>query len=258
MTNILERNKKTLIRSAFLIPIISVAAISISHVVSWYDLANPASWAIYLSIAVEIAAMSAIAAASVKIRGFSVWFVFSIVTLIQFIGNIYFSYTEIDINSQSFKDWIDLTSPITTALGNDLTDVVAQRRFLAILEGGLLPLISLTCLHFFIGYEETSELTPGDSVIEDETEIAPIHDEPKESSPVVIDEEESNDLEEEGTASNIEQSSQIDNNEEAVEQFSQDLAENSVDYTQSTETFAKDIGVKVQQLSQKMKKILNR
>ena len=159
MTNWINRNKESLIRAAFLIPILSVAAISISHVVSWYDLANPMSWAIYLSIAVEIAAMSAIAASSVRVKGFSVWFVFIIVTLIQFIGNIYFSYTEIDVASKHFKDWSELTLPLFDSF-SDTSDMVAQRRLLALLEGGLLPLISLTCLHFFIKYGDRDLDTP--------------------------------------------------------------------------------------------------
>jgi hypothetical protein len=37
-------------RSMFLLPIVLVAGISISHVVAWYDIANPFSWAIYLSM----------------------------------------------------------------------------------------------------------------------------------------------------------------------------------------------------------------
>jgi hypothetical protein len=97
--------------------------------------------------------MSAIAAASVKVKGFSVWFVFIIVTFIQFIGNIYFSYTEIDEASRFFKQWVELTSPVMDSLGVDITDPISQKRVLALLEGGLLPLISLTCLHFFIQYE---------------------------------------------------------------------------------------------------------
>jgi hypothetical protein len=136
---------------AFLVPILSVAIISVSHVVRWYDLANPISWAIYLSVAVEVAALSSIAASSVRVKGFSVWFVFIIVTIIQFIGNIYFSYTEIDINSKEFKDWAELTFPIFDSF-SDTADLVSQRRLLAVLEGGLLPLIALTCLHFFIKY----------------------------------------------------------------------------------------------------------
>ena len=123
MTSWFNKNQNLIIKLAFLIPIISVAAISISHVVSWYDLANPISWAIYLSIAVEIAAMSAIAAASVKVKGFSVWFVFLIVTFIQFIGNIYFSYTEIDETSRFFKQWVELTEPVMDSLGVDIINI---------------------------------------------------------------------------------------------------------------------------------------
>jgi hypothetical protein len=155
----INQNKESIIRIAFLIPILSVAIISISHVVSWYNLANPLSWAIYLSVAIEVAALSSIAAASVKVKGFSVWFVFIIVTLIQFIGNIYFSYTEIDINSKEFRDWAELTFPLFDSF-SDTADLVSQRRLLAILEGGLLPLISLTCLHFFIKYGDRDGQEP--------------------------------------------------------------------------------------------------
>jgi hypothetical protein len=150
----ITNNKKSIIRGAFLVPILAVSAVSISHVVSWYDLANPISWAIYLSIAVELAAMSSIAAASAKVKGFSVWIVFIIVTLIQLVGNIYFSYSEIDLMSKEFKDWAELTKPIFDMISPDSAEI-GQRRLLALLEGGLLPLISLTCLHFFIQYGES-------------------------------------------------------------------------------------------------------
>lgn len=151
MLDWIKNHKKGLIRGMFLVPIILVMIISISHVVSWYDLSNPMSWAIYLSIAIEIAAMSSIAAASVRVRG-GVWFVFIIVTLIQFIGNIYFCYKETDVTSQDFKDWVELTGPFFEAIGSDIKDTIAQRRWLALLEGGLLPLISLASLNFFIRY----------------------------------------------------------------------------------------------------------
>jgi len=151
MLNWIKTNKKGIIRGMFLVPIILVMIISISHVVSWYDLSNPMSWAIYLSIAIEIAAMSSIAAASVRIRG-GVWLVFILVTLIQFIGNIYFCYKDTDITSQNFKDWVELTSPVFEGLGSDVSDFVSQRRWLALLQGGLLPIISLASLHFFIKY----------------------------------------------------------------------------------------------------------
>ncbi|MFN7656258.1 MAG: hypothetical protein ACK5OW_00545 [bacterium] len=151
MINWFKNNKKSLIRGAFLVPIILVMFISISHVVSWYDLANPFKWAIYLSVAIEIAAMSSIAAASVRIKG-GVWLVFILVTLIQFMGNIFFCFNDIDVNSKEFKSWVELTGPIFESIGSDIKDIVAQKRWLALLEGGLLPIISLTSLHFFIRY----------------------------------------------------------------------------------------------------------
>jgi hypothetical protein len=139
-------------RAMFIIPIILVAIISISHVVSWYDIMNPYNWAIYLSIAIEIGAMTALVAATNKIKG-GVWVMFGLVTFIQMIGNIFFSYKEIDATGDLFKSWMELTGPLWETLGSDINDVVAHKRWLAFLGGGLLPIISLTSLHFFIKYE---------------------------------------------------------------------------------------------------------
>ena len=137
----------------FLVPILLVATISISHVVSWYDIANPINWAIYLSIAIEVGAMTALVAATNKIKG-GVWFMFGMVTLIQMIGNIFFSFKEIDSNGNLFKSWVELTGPLWEMMGSDPTDVVAMKRWLSFLEGGLLPIISLTSLHFFVKFDD--------------------------------------------------------------------------------------------------------
>jgi len=139
-------------RTMFLLPILLVAGISISHVVSWYSITNPFSWAIYLSIAIEVGAMTALVAATNKIKG-GVWFMFGLITLIQMIGNIFFSFKEIDENGQLFKSWVELTGPLWDMIGSDSTDIVSMKRWLAFLEGGLLPIISLTSLHFFVKYE---------------------------------------------------------------------------------------------------------
>ena len=141
MKKVFEWVKNNPIRSMFLVPILLVAAISISHVVSWYDIANPINWAIYLSIAIEVGAMTALVAATNKIKG-GVWFMFGMVTLIQMIGNIFFSFKEIDSNGDLFKSWVELTGPLWEMMGSDPTDVVAMKRWLSFLEGGLLPIIS--------------------------------------------------------------------------------------------------------------------
>lgn len=151
--NWVQRNFKTIIYISFLVPILAVAFVSISHVTKWYGISNPLSWAMYLSFGVEIAALSALAAISAKM-GRKVYFPFGIVTLIQFIGNIFFAYQYIDINSQTFKSWVELVDPLVSLMGVESGDLVGHKRFLSFFSGGLLPIISLSFLHMLVKFEE--------------------------------------------------------------------------------------------------------
>ena len=172
MKHWLNQNFKTLIIAAFLIPIVTVAIVSISHVTKWYGITNPVSWAVYLSIGVEIAALSALAAISANM-GKKVYFPFAVVTLIQFIGNVFFAYTYIDINGQSFKDWVDLVSPLTELMGIDPTDLVGNKRFLAFFAGGMLPIISLSFLHMLVKFTEEDRLKENETPPIKESESNP-------------------------------------------------------------------------------------
>ena len=151
--NWIQQNFRKIVYVSFLIPIILVAMVSISHVTKWYGISNPFSWAIYLSVAVEVAALSALAAISAKM-GKKVYLPFGIVTLIQFIGNIFFAYQYIDINSVTFKDWVDLVDPLVSYLGVESGNMIAHKRFLSLFAGGMLPLISLSFLHMLVKFEE--------------------------------------------------------------------------------------------------------
>ena len=153
----INKNYKNIIIAAFIIPIITVALVSISHVMHWYAISNTASWAVYFSVGIEIAAMSALAAIAARM-GKKVYFPFIIVTLIQFIGNIYFSYAFIDVTSAAFTSWKELVSPILQLTGVEATDLMAHKRFLAFFAGGLLPIISLSFLHMLIRFTEEDRL----------------------------------------------------------------------------------------------------
>jgi hypothetical protein len=157
MKHWINENYKTLIIAAFMIPIITVAIVSISHVTKWYGISNPVSWAIYLSIGIEIAALSALAAISANM-GKKVYFPFAIVTLIQFIGNIYFAHSYIDIDSKSFQEWVGLVSPILELTGIEPTDMAGHKRFLAFFAGGMLPIISLSFLHMLVKFTEEDRM----------------------------------------------------------------------------------------------------
>jgi len=187
MKNWLEKNYKTLIIAAFLVPIITVAIVSISHVTKWYGISNPVSWSVYLSIGIEIAALSALAAISANM-GKKVYFPFAIVTLVQFIGNIFFAYSFIDINSQSFKDWVGLVSPFVEFMGVDPNDAVGHKRFLAFFAGGMLPIISLSFLHMLVKFTEEDRLKEPVTK-ESETPIIPSEDIVGEVSRIRLSEE---------------------------------------------------------------------
>lgn len=149
----IKSNLRNIIVTAFVIPILLVAFVSISHVTTFYGISNPLSWAIYLSVAIEIAALAALAAVSVRMGKF-VYVPFFIVTLIQFVGNLYFSFTFIDENSDAFKEWMNMVGSFFEMIGVDPTDPIAHKRILALISGGLLPIISLTFAHMLVVYSD--------------------------------------------------------------------------------------------------------
>jgi hypothetical protein len=175
MKNWFSRNLTNIISLAFVIPILLVAFVSISHVTSFYGLSNPITWAIYLSVGIEIAALSALAAVSVNMGRF-VYFPFIIVTFIQMLGNIFFSFTYIDETSQTFQDWISMVGGLFENMGIEMTDLNSHKTVLAFLTGGLLPVISLTFAHMLVKFTEKNK--------EVEVETIPVREEIK----IVFDE----------------------------------------------------------------------
>lgn len=179
--NWVQRNFRTLIYVSFLIPILLVAFVSISHVTTWYGLSNPYVWSVYLSVGIEVAALSALAAISAKM-GKKVYVPFGIVTIIQFIGNIFFAYQFIDVKSEMFRDWVDLVDPIVSYLGVESGDIVGHKRFLSLFSGGMLPIISLSFLHMLVKFEEEeksknkSETEVKDVNLEELSKLAGLHE----------------------------------------------------------------------------------
>jgi hypothetical protein len=141
--------KETIVKNSFLLPILLVVIMSISHVVSWYDIGNPLSWAIYLSVAIEIFALASVSAASIQINRASVWFLFGLVTSIQIIGNVFFEFTDINSTSPLFLSWVELVSPMF-----DEWSIIDHKRLLALIQGGTLPIMSLTALHYYIKFND--------------------------------------------------------------------------------------------------------
>lgn len=153
MKNWFSKNLRKIIITAFVIPILLVAFVSISHVTTFYGISNPITWAIYLSVGIEIAALSALAAVSVNMGRF-VYLPFIVVTIIQMLGNIFFSFTYIDESSQLFTDWINMVGGLFENMGVEKTDLNTHKSILSFLTGGLLPVISLTFAHMLVKFSE--------------------------------------------------------------------------------------------------------
>lgn len=183
-----NRNFRTVIYISFLVPIITVAIVSISHVTQWYGISNPLSWAVYLSIGIEIAALSALAAISAQM-GSKVYFPFGIVTLIQFVGNIFFAFEYIKIDSEQFLSWVELTAPILQYTGIEQGDLQSHRRFLAIFAGGMLPLISLSFLHMLVKFneEKKGEVLPKEPKNDNTSETKDLKEDPIPASDIVAE-----------------------------------------------------------------------
>jgi hypothetical protein len=182
MKKILSKLRKiertTIVRNSFLLPILSVVLMSISHVISWYDLGNPFSWAIYLSIAVEIFALASVSAATIKMKKGSIWLLFCLVTLIQIVGNVFFTYQDINVNDPKFLSWIELVQPWF----EDWTSI-DHRRLLALIQGGTLPFMSLIALHFYIKFNENLKKDDDGSLEVKENELPPVIPSPEPIEP---------------------------------------------------------------------------
>jgi hypothetical protein len=180
----IQRNLRNIIATAFVIPILLVAFVSISHVTSFYGLSNPFSWALYLSVGIEIAAISALAAVSVRMGNF-IYFPFIIVTLIQMVGNIFFSFSFINESSDEFKDWIAMVGGLFENMGVDKTDVDSHKLILSFLTGGLLPIISLTFAHMLVKFSEQNKNVVVEEVKKEENNVK---EGPKDLSEIVDEE----------------------------------------------------------------------
>lgn len=182
MKNWLQKNVKNIIITAFVIPILLVALVSISHVTSFYGLSNPITWAVYLSVGIEIAALSALAAVSVNMGRF-VYLPFFVVTLIQMIGNIFYSFSYIDETGQQFQDWVNMVGGLFENMGIEKTDLNTHKTIVAFLSGGLLPVISLTFAHMLVKFsEQEPEEKPEEKEVLSEDEFKEILKKRRENS----------------------------------------------------------------------------
>jgi hypothetical protein len=139
-----------IIISFLLVPLV-VSVVSTIHVINFFSLSNGFGLALTLAIAFEIGALSALAGlvALGKINKNVVWFIFILLTIFQINGNTYYAY---DVLTQKMIEQPDLIKNWAELFGLAEEDPIFIKRIIALISGGILPIVSLAFLDLLVDY----------------------------------------------------------------------------------------------------------
>lgn len=147
--------RKVVIGTFLSVPAIS-SIISTIHLIDLFNLGNPTWLSILLAVTFELGSIASLLAISVidRIKTGAIWFIFFILSGLQIIGNVYYSYSftsdQLLANPVFLTNFMDLFSFIT---GEEIRDV---KIFLSCIIGIPIPLIALFFLKSNIDYLKPS------------------------------------------------------------------------------------------------------
>lgn len=134
------------IKLLLFIPIIFVLIISLTHMTTWFSLSDTVGWAKFLGTAIVLITFSTMAAS--KFTNWS-FVAYLLIFIVELAGNYFHAFTNIDINSKEFMDWNTSIEPLLNLFIYE-PDINVKRRFLALLHGGILPVIGFIFFSFLL------------------------------------------------------------------------------------------------------------
>ena len=164
--------------STFVTLYLLVSIISTIHVIDFFLMSNPKWLAISLAIAFEVGAAASLASIITldKMNKGIVWGLFILLTLMQAMGNTYYTYVHLN----NFQGWVELFGLVEEEL-------IYQKRVLSIVSGAILPIVALGFIKSLVDYikpaNDIVNDTAGDTVIDTEVKLA----EPEKEVPYVSD-----------------------------------------------------------------------
>lgn len=115
---------------------LGVSLVSTFHVIDFFQLTNVAWASVLLAIMFEIGQMGTLflitSEVMKKVKKGVVWSLFIILTGMQVMGNMYYAY----VHAEGFVEWVEL-------FGLENESLIFQKRILAFVAGGILPLVAL-------------------------------------------------------------------------------------------------------------------
>jgi len=152
--------------STFVTLYLLVSIISTIHVIDFFLMSNPKWLAISLAIAFEVGAAASLASIITldKMNKGIVWGLFILLTLMQAMGNTYYTYVHLN----NFQGWIELFGLVDEEL-------IYQKRVLSIVSGAILPVVALGFIKSLVDYIKPASDPVNDTVTDTviEAEVKP-------------------------------------------------------------------------------------
>jgi len=152
--------------STFVTLYLLVSIISTIHVIDFFLMSNPKWLAISLAIAFEVGAAASLASIITldKMNKGIVWGLFILLTLMQAMGNTYYTYVHLN----NFQGWIELFGLVDEEL-------IYQKRVLSIVSGAILPVVALGFIKSLVDYIKPTSDSVNDTVTDTviEAEVKP-------------------------------------------------------------------------------------
>jgi hypothetical protein len=151
---------RSFIIGTFVTLYVLVSSISTIHVIDFFKLSNPDWLAISLALAFEVGAAASLASLVTleKMNKWIVWALFVILTLMQAMGNTYYTY----VHLHDYQGWIEL-------FGLNEEDPLYQKRVLAMISGSILPIVALGFIKSLIDYIKPTPAEVSKDAQNDET-----------------------------------------------------------------------------------------
>jgi hypothetical protein len=148
-----QKATRIFIIGTFVILYLLVSIISTIHVIDFFLMSNPKWLAVSLAIAFEVGAAASLASIITldKMNKGIVWGLFILLTLMQAMGNTYYTYVHL-IN---FQGWTELFGLVDE-------DLIYQKRVLSIVSGAILPIVALGFIKSLVDY-----IKPADEPVND-------------------------------------------------------------------------------------------
>ena len=146
--------------STFVVLYLMVSIISTIHVIDFFLMSNPKWLAVSLAIAFEVGAAASLASIITleKMNKAIVWSLFILLTLMQAMGNTYYTY----IHLNNFQGWIELFGLVDEEL-------IYQKRVLSVVSGAILPIVALGFIKALVDYIRPSDTEQPIAKIEEPT-----------------------------------------------------------------------------------------